>query len=100
MVELNLPEKAAKLGDHIVSGLRTRLESVEAVIDIRNKGCMIGVELDRPCGELVGKALAAGLLINVTADKVIRLLPPLIMSNVEADLLIDGLSKLIKDFVA
>lgn len=100
MQQENLPEKAAKLGDRIASGLRTNLEGVEAVLEVRNKGCMIGVELDRPCGELVARALAAGLLINVTVDKVIRLLPPLVMNNDEADQLITGLSKLINDFVA
>ena len=61
---------------------------------------MIGIELDRPCGELVGKALAAGLLINVTADKVIRLLPPLIFSENEARELVDRSAPLIKEFLA
>jgi acetylornithine aminotransferase len=61
---------------------------------------MIGIELDRPCGELVGKALAAGVLINVTADKVVRLLPPLIFGENEARELVDRVSPLIRDFLA
>ena len=61
---------------------------------------MIGIELDRPCSELVGKALAAGLLINVTADKVIRLLPPLTFSEKEAKELVDRSIPLIRDFLA
>ena len=57
---------------------------------------MIGIELDRPCGELVGKALANGLLINVTAERVVRLLPPLVMSDDEAAEMVDGVSALIE----
>ena len=61
---------------------------------------MIGIELDRPCGELVGRALAAGLLINVTAERVIRLLPPLILDEAEADQLVDTLSGLVAEFLS
>ena len=61
---------------------------------------MIGIELARPCGELVGKALDAGLLINVTREKVIRLLPPLLLSRQEADQIIEILVPLIKAFLA
>ncbi|MEJ2308153.1 MAG: aspartate aminotransferase family protein [Gammaproteobacteria bacterium] len=100
MQELNLPEKAAQLGNHIASSLRAALDGFPAVTDIRNRGCMIGIELDRPCGELVGKALAQGLLINVTAGNVIRLLPPLVMSNEEADQLVTGLAGIVKEFLA
>ena len=60
---------------------------------------MLGIELSKPCGDLVKLALAQGLLINVTADSVIRLLPPLIMSQAEAQLLVDGLCPIIKDFL-
>ena len=63
-------------------------------------GLMIGVELDRPCGELVKQALAAGLLINVTQDKVIRLLPPLILSAAEADQIVARLAPVIRAFLA
>ncbi len=61
---------------------------------------MIGIELDRPCAELVKTALAAHLLINVTADSVIRLVPPLIMNADEAALLVDGLSPIIREFLS
>jgi acetylornithine aminotransferase len=60
---------------------------------------MLGIELDRPCAELVGSALEAGLLINVTAERVVRLLPPLILEEAEADLLTSRLSALIRDFL-
>ena len=60
---------------------------------------MIGIELDRPCGELVERGLEAGLLINVTADTVVRLLPPLNMKDAEVQLLIDGVSGLIRTFL-
>lgn len=76
------------------------LSGVAGVVDIRGHGLMIGIELDRPCGELVGKALAAGLLINVTADKVIRFLPSLIFSENDARELVDRITPLIKDFLA
>jgi len=63
-------------------------------------GLMLGIELDRPCNELVGRALEAGLLINVTADKIVRLLPPLIMNLDEARQVLDILSALIRDFLS
>jgi acetylornithine aminotransferase len=61
---------------------------------------MIGIELDRPCGELVGRAMHGGLLINVTAERVIRLLPPLILTDKQADMIIEQVSDLIRDFLA
>jgi hypothetical protein len=76
--------RAVTLGDAIRGGLRKALAGTAGMVDIRGDGLMIGVELDRPCGDLVKQALAAGLLINVTADKVVRLLPPLVMSDAEA----------------
>ena len=100
MQEENLPLKAQQLGDHIVEGLREALHAVDAVREIRHKGCMIGIELDRPCGELVSQALAAGLLINVTAGNVIRLLPPLVMNSEEADALVTGLAAAVREFLA
>ena len=94
-----LMERATTLGDGIRDGLRAALAGVSGVIDIRGDGLMIGVELDRPCGDLVKQALAGGLLINVTADKVVRLLPPLVMSDAEAGELVALLGALIKDFL-
>ena len=61
---------------------------------------MIGIELDRPCGELVGRAMQAGLLINVTAERVIRLLPPLILTDKQSDMIVEQVSDLIRDFLA
>ncbi|MBK5104096.1 MAG: aminotransferase class III-fold pyridoxal phosphate-dependent enzyme, partial [Burkholderiales bacterium] len=69
------------------------------VVAIRGMGLMIGIELDRPCAVLVQRALDAGLLINVTADKVVRLLPPLTISEAEARQLVERLSVLILEFL-
>ncbi len=92
--------RAAALGQTIRQGLAQALEGVAAVTDIRGEGLMIGIELDRPCADLVKRALEAGLLINVTADKVVRLLPPLTFSDAEATELVTTLSRLIREFVA
>ena len=70
------------------------------VVEIRGQGLMIGVELEKPCGVLVGRALDAGLLINVTRDRVVRLLPPLILTKEEADQIITILAPLIQNFIA
>ncbi len=95
-----LMANAEKVGALIRKLYGDALAEVKGVVDIRGHGLMIGIELDRPCGELVGKALAAGLLINVTADKVIRLLPPLTFSENEAKELVDRSLPLIKEFLA
>lgn len=95
-----LLENAASVGDYLKAGLSRELSSIDGVIDVRGQGLMIGIELARPCGELVTKALDAGLLINVTREKVIRLLPPLILSRQEADQIIETLVPLIKQFLA
>jgi len=94
-----LMARAAVLGDAIRDDLRRALEGVPGVVEIRGDGLMIGIELDRPCGDLVKQALGAGLLINVTADKVVRLLPPLVMSDAEAAELVDLLGRQIKEFI-
>ncbi len=90
-----LIERAGRLGDQIRETFRTTLGQQSHVVDIRGKGMMIGIELDQPCAELVNLALERGLLINVTADKVVRLLPPLVFTEEQARLLADELSKLI-----
>ena len=94
-----LMARAVTLGDAIRGGLRKALSGNAGIVDIRGDGLMIGIELDRPCGDLVRQALAAGLLINVTADKVVRLLPPLVMSDAEAAELVTLLGALIKEFL-
>ena len=98
--EQQLWDTAASLGEHIMDGLRHALANVRGVIEVRGQGLMIGIALDRPCAELVGRALEQGLLINVTADSVVRLLPPLVMSEQQADHLVSLLSSLLREFVA
>ncbi len=98
--EQNLCANATAMGAFIRDGLAKNLEGIQGVVQVRNLGLMIGVELDKPCGELVKIALADGLLINVTADSVVRLLPPLIINHDEAGQLVEKLSTLIKDFLA
>jgi acetylornithine/N-succinyldiaminopimelate aminotransferase len=93
----HLAERAALLGTRLLEGLRAALDDTPGVTDIRGKGLMIGVELDRPCAELVSRALDAGVLINVTADKVVRLLPPLILSDAEADQLVEKVGAVLKE---
>ncbi len=96
----NLAPRAAELGAYIVAGFEKNLAGLEGVTEIRGQGMLIAIELDRPCAELVKKALSNGLLINVTTEKVVRLLPPLIMSDAEADQLITKLSDTINQFLA
>lgn len=96
----NLCARATELGNYLLTGFQTQLNNISGIREIRGKGLMLGIELDKPCGVLVSRALANGLLINVTAENVIRLLPPLIMSNDEADQLISKLSQLVTEFLA
>ncbi len=94
----NLMKRAVVLGHRMLEGFQTALGAHSFVTAIRGKGLMIGIELDRPCGELVRMALDKGLLINVTADKVVRLLPPLILSDDEADQIVSKVSELVIAF--
>ncbi|MCU7817013.1 MAG: aspartate aminotransferase family protein [Candidatus Thiodiazotropha sp. (ex Rostrolucina anterorostrata)] len=94
-----LTERAAQLGERMRAGFQSKLGEQQGVLSIRISGLMIGIELDRPCVELVTRALDQGMLINVTADKVIRLLPPLIISDAECDQIIDGVCTLIDSFL-
>lgn len=96
----NLRENAEKMGDLIREGLTHGLKDCKEVVAIRNAGLMIGIELNKPCAELVKLALAEKLLINVTAEKVVRLLPPLVMSETEARELVLRLSQIIKTFLS
>jgi acetylornithine aminotransferase len=90
---------AESLGKFIRQGIAAALQGVSGVKEIRGQGLMLGIELDKPCGDLVKLALAQGLLTNVTADNVIRLLPALVMSQDEAQKLLDILCPLIKEFL-
>ncbi len=94
-----LAQRAADLGQSMLDSLAFQLKSHSAVKDIRGCGLMIGIELDRNCTVLVTDALAKGLLINVTNSNTIRLLPPLIMNDAEADLIVDTVSDLIIQFI-
>jgi acetylornithine aminotransferase len=101
--EDGLCANATKQGDAIRAGLAQILsEEVVAgkVKEFRGKGLMVGIVLDRPCGELVTRALEAGLLINVTHDTVVRLLPPLIINDEETAELVARLAVVIKEFLA
>ena len=93
--EEGLLENAARVGELVRRGI-ARLDGVS---DVRGMGLMIGVELERPCGELVKQALDAGLVINVTADNVIRMLPPLVMKEAEGQALLERLNPLLKAFL-
>ncbi len=101
--EENLEQRAAELGDYFQQGFKTTLAALieqNKILDIRGKGLMIGIELDRPCTELVKKALDKKLLINVTADSVVRLLPALITTNAQADEIIAIVSELITGHIS
>jgi acetylornithine/N-succinyldiaminopimelate aminotransferase len=93
--EEGLLDNAQRMGELIRDGLRERFAQASGVRDIRGKGLMIGVELDRPCGEVVMQALERGVLLNVTADSVVRLLPPLILQAAEARMLVDTVADLV-----
>jgi acetylornithine/N-succinyldiaminopimelate aminotransferase len=91
---------AHHMGEVIQGGLRQELAGTAGVKEVRGMGLMIGVELDRPCGDLVRRALAAGLVMNVTAERVIRLLPPLVIQEAQAKSLVAILAPLVKAFLA
>ena len=95
-----LMENAHTIGEFLLQGLKERLAHLPGVVEIRGQGLMLGIALSQPCGALVGHGLAQGLLINVTADNVVRLLPSLIFSRADAQQLLDKLCPLISDFVS
>jgi acetylornithine aminotransferase len=94
-----LLDNARVRGEAIRAGLRSALDGVHGVVDIRGEGMMIGIELDRPCGELVAVARDAGVLINVTADSVIRLVPPLIYGAAEVDALVAAVAGIVTNYL-
>ncbi len=99
MADDGLLQHAATLGAFIRADMAERLNGVAGIREIRGQGLMIGIELDRPCGDLVKQALAERLLINVTNDTVVRLLPPLVMTQNDAALLTEKLAGLIRSFL-
>ena len=97
--EEDLLRNATEVGDFMRAMFKAELVGLPDVKEIRGQGLMIGIELSRPCGELVMEALRKGLLINVTSDKVVRLLPPLVIRREEAEEVVSILSALVKDFL-
>ena len=95
---INANQQAASMGQYLIEEFQKQLSSNSHIVDIRGKGMMLGIQLDQPCGQLIAEAIEKGLLINVTAGSVIRLLPPLIMTKEEANELIDKLTRLITQF--
>lgn len=100
MEEEGLLENAAKVGAHLQKSLAQAFEGLEGFKEIRGQGLMIGVELTRPCGVLTARAAERGLLLSVTADSVIRMVPSLILSQAEADEIVAILVPLVKEFLA
>ena len=98
LIEENLCERVTELGDYFLKAFADSLSDCVIVKDIRGQGLMIGIELDRPCTELVAQAQAKGLLINVTVGNTIRLLPPFIISDAEAQQIVQTVSDIIKAF--
>ncbi|MFZ5557642.1 MAG: aspartate aminotransferase family protein [Pseudomonadota bacterium] len=91
---------ASAMGQFIREGLQARLAGVPGIVEVRGQGLMIGVELAQPCGPLVRTALERGVLINVTADNVVRLLPPLVIDRGQAQLLVDTVGDLVYSFLS
>jgi acetylornithine aminotransferase len=99
MEEDRVMENAATVGAALKAALTRELSEVKGVVEIRGQGLMLGIELDRNCGELLGRAAEAGLLLSVTADRVVRLVPPLILSADEAAQIVAIVCPLIKEFL-
>jgi acetylornithine/N-succinyldiaminopimelate aminotransferase len=100
MEEEGLLENAAKTGAHLKASLEKAFAGLSGIKEIRGQGLMLGIELTKPCSVLTGRAAEAGLLISVTADTVIRLVPPLIMTPAEADEVVAILAPLVKQLLA
>jgi acetylornithine aminotransferase len=94
-----LCERAGTLGERLLAGFRERLGDLPGLVEVRGRGLLIGIELDRPCAELVRRALESNLLLNVTAGNVVRLLPPLIVSDDDAEHLLASVSTLIGTYL-
>ena len=100
MEEEGLLANAEKVGAVLKGGLERELAGVKGVSEIRGQGLMLGIELDRPCGDILGRAAQAGLMLSVTAERVIRLVPALILSEDEAKQIVAILVPVIKAFLA
>lgn len=100
MEEDGLLAHTTEVGEYLKAKLQAELGSLEGFVEVRGQGLMIGVELTKPCGELIGQAAEAGLLLSVTADTVIRLVPPLILSKPEADEIVARLKPLVQAILA
>eukprot|EP01030_Chromulinospumella_sphaerica_P003304 gene3304-3232_t len=100
MEEDGLLQNATTVGEHLKAALQRELGSLPGVKEIRGQGLMLGIELNKPCGALIGRAAEAGLLLSVTADSVIRLVPPLILTTAEADEIVAKLTPLFTDLTA
>ena len=98
MEQEKLDERAKNLGENMAANFTEQLKDIEGIKEIRTKGLMIGIQLDKPCAELVKAGLDAGILINVTAGDVVRLLPPLIISDDQAHEIVTKVSDLIRNF--
>lgn len=100
MEEEGILTHVSKVGMRLKTQLTTRLMNTAGVVQVRGQGLMLGIELDRPCGALLQRAADAGLLMSVTADKVVRLVPPLILTEAEADQIVTILVPLIQQFLS
>jgi acetylornithine aminotransferase len=100
MQQQKLEVRAAQLGERMLTALHQTLGNVPGVKDIRGRGLMLAVELDRPCKDIMKLCLDAGLLVNVTADTVIRLLPPLILSDTQADEIVAIVGRVVRGFLS
>jgi acetylornithine aminotransferase len=95
MESQNLNQRAADLGARMLDGFKQKLAGCKSVVNIRGKGLMLGIELNQNAGAIKEAAMEAGIIINVTRDNIIRLLPPLITNDSQADTIVNTLSKLI-----
>jgi acetylornithine aminotransferase len=100
MEEDRLLEHTARVGAHLKAALQKALTGVKGVVEVRGQGLILGIELAKPCGALLERGAAAGLLFSVTADSVIRLVPPLVLSEAEADEIVARLKPLIVQFLS
>ena len=100
MEEEGIVENAARVGDHLKQSLQAALAGVDGVVEVRGHGLMLGIALDRSCGDMMALCAKAGLLVSVQADTVVRLVPPLIITEAECDQLVALLLPVLKDFLS